>query len=191
MEHVQLGRGDTDFIRAVETESGQKVSRCYQCGNCTAGCPMSFTYDFTVSRIMRLIQLGQKNTVLSSKAVWMCASCESCSTRCPNHIEVARILDVCRHMSRRAGFGGARNVRLFADAFLQSVRWHGQSHELGLMAVYKLLSMRLFDDLTLAPDMLLKNKLPFKPHRIKGRDEVAGIFRRYAQGRGLHGGGKK
>jgi heterodisulfide reductase subunit C len=112
----------------------------------------------------------------------MCATCEACSTRCPNNIEVARVLDVCRHLSRRAGYKGVRNVRLFTDAFLQSVRWHGKSHELGLMVVYKLRSFRFFDDLTLAPGMLRKGKLPFKPHRIQAVDEVAGIFKRYEEG---------
>ncbi|MDR2504156.1 MAG: 4Fe-4S dicluster domain-containing protein [Deltaproteobacteria bacterium] len=184
MECVQLDRGDAGFIRLVEEESGQKLSRCYQCGNCSAGCPMSFAYDYPVSRIMRLIQLGQKKTVLSSRAVWMCASCEACSTHCPNDIEVARVLDVCRHLSRREGYAGVRGARIFTDAFLQSVRWYGRSHELGLMAVYKMRSLRLLDDVELAPGMLLKGKLPLLPHRIKGRDEVAGIFRRYAEGRG-------
>jgi heterodisulfide reductase subunit C len=180
MEHIQLGRGDQRFIRAVEEESGQSVGKCYQCGNCTAGCPMYFTYDYTPSRLMRLIQLGQKETVLSSGAIWMCATCEACTTHCPNDIEVARVFDVCRHMARRQGYKGVRNVRLFTDAFLQSVRWHGKSHELGLMAVYKLFSLRFFDDLDLAPGMLRKGKLPFLPHRVKARAEVADIFRRYA-----------
>jgi heterodisulfide reductase subunit C len=190
MDCIQLGRGDSGFIRQVEEESGQNMVHCYQCGNCTAGCPMSFTYDYTTSRIMRLIQLGQKEAVLSSRAIWMCATCETCSTRCPNQIEVARVLDVCRHMARREGYGGVRNVRIFTDSFLQSVRWFGRSHELGLMAVYKMLSLRFLDDLDLAPGMLRKGKLPFLPHRIKAADEVAGIFRRYAQGRGKGGSGE-
>lgn len=187
MEPVQLGRSDAEFIRAVEEESGQKLKDCYQCGNCTAGCPMAFTYDYTPSRLMRLLQLGQKESILSSRAIWMCASCEACTTHCPNNIEVARVLDVCRHLARRKGYKGVRNVRIFADAFLRSVRMHGKSHELGLMAEYKLRSLRLFDDLDLAPDMLLKGKLPFMPHRAAGKEEVAGIFRRYAAQKGEEG----
>ena len=185
MEPVQLGKGDADFIRQVEAESGQKVSKCYQCGNCTAGCPMYFTYDYSVSKIMRLIQLGQKDTVLSSQAIWMCATCEACTTHCPNDIEVAQVLDVCRGISRRLGYKGVPNVRLFTDSFLQSVRWYGRSHELGLMAAYKMRSFRYFDDIDLAPGMILRNKLPFLPHRIKKASEVADIFKRFDAGEHL------
>ncbi|MDL2285545.1 4Fe-4S dicluster domain-containing protein [Desulfovibrio sp. OttesenSCG-928-F07] len=190
METVNLGKGDADFTRQVESESGQNVSKCYQCGNCTAGCPMSFTYDYSVSRIMRLIQLGQKEKVLASRAIWMCATCEACTTHCPNNIEVAKVLDVCRSISRREGYKGVRNVRLFTDSFLQSVRWHGRSHELGLMAVYKMRSFRYFDDLDLAPGMLSRGKLPILPHRIKGAAEVAAIFKRFENGEHLKGGSK-
>ena len=67
METIRLNEPDRAFIRAVEEQSGQTVSRCYQCGNCTAGCPMSFAYDYSVSRLMRLVQAGQKDVVLSAK----------------------------------------------------------------------------------------------------------------------------
>jgi heterodisulfide reductase subunit C len=182
MEPIQLGKGDAEFIRKVEAASRQDMTKCYQCGNCAAGCPMSFAYDYTASQLMRLIQLGQKETVLSSRSVWMCATCETCSTRCPNEIDVARVLDVCRHMARREGYSGGRDVRLFADSFLQSVRWNGRSHELGLMAVFKMRTRNFFADLSLAPGMLRKGKLPFKPHKITGLSEVEGIFKRFKEG---------
>ena len=36
---------DANFLHAVEEESGQNLSTCYQCGNCTAGCPGAQFYD--------------------------------------------------------------------------------------------------------------------------------------------------
>jgi heterodisulfide reductase subunit C len=191
MEPIQLGKGDAEFIRKVEVESRQDMKKCYQCGNCAAGCPMSFTYDYTATQLMRLIQLGQRERVLSSRAVWMCATCETCSTRCPNEIDVARILDVCRHMARKEGYNGMRNVRLFADSFLQSVRINGRAHELGLMAVFKMRTLKFFADLSLAPSMLLKGKLPFLPHKIKARSEVADIFKRFKEKQVDEAGGGK
>lgn len=182
METIRLNKPDTAFIRAVEDESGQVVSRCYQCGNCTAGCPMSFTYDYSVSRLMRLIQAGQKDVVLSAKALWMCASCETCTQRCPNMIDVAKIMDVCRHMARREGHGGVYTVKTFWDAFVQSVGWNGRTHELGLMAMYMARTGRFWTDVELAPKMLPKGKMAILPHRIDGREEVAGILRRFKEG---------
>lgn len=182
METIRLNEPDTAFIRAVEDESGQNVSRCYQCGNCTAGCPMSFTYDFTVSRIMRLIQAGQKDLVLSSKAIWMCATCETCSQRCPNEIDVSRVMDVCRHMARREGKGGVHSVRSFIDSFMTTVSAIGRTHELGLMTLFMLRTGRLWTDIDLAPKVLPKGKMAIKPHFIEGRKEVADIFRRFKEG---------
>ena len=86
---------DWNFIDEVSAESGQKPSLCYQCGNCTAGCPYTRYFDFPVSQIMRLLQAGQKETILTSKAIWLCATCETCTTRCPCEIDVANIMDTC------------------------------------------------------------------------------------------------
>ena len=41
---------DRDFTAAVEAQSGQNVSTCYQCGNCSAGCPAGFVYDCRPTR---------------------------------------------------------------------------------------------------------------------------------------------
>ena len=182
METICLNKADNAFIRAVEDESGQVLSRCYQCGNCTAGCPMSFTYDLSTSRLMRLIQAGQRKTVLSAKSLWMCATCETCTQRCPNNIDVAKILDVCRHMARREGYGGVRAVKIFWDAFIQSVGWHGRIHELGLMAMFMARTGRFWTDVDLAPKMLPKGKMALLPHRIQGQKEVAAILRRFKEG---------
>lgn len=182
METVVLNKPDTAFIKAVEDESGQVVSRCYQCGNCTAGCPMSFTFDYSVSRVMRLIQAGQKEAVLSSRAIWMCVTCETCTQRCPNEIDVARIMDVCRHMARREKKGAVYAVKAFFDSFLMSVDLNGRTHEIGLMAMFMARTGRFWTDMDLAPKMLPKGKMAILPHRIAGRREVADIFRRFREG---------
>jgi heterodisulfide reductase subunit C len=182
METIRLNKPDTAFIRAVEDESGQVVSRCYQCGNCTAGCPMSFTFDHSVSRIMRLVQAGQRDEVLSSRAIWMCASCETCTQRCPNEVDVAQVVNVCRHMAWREKRGGVYAVKTFFDSFLKSVALNGRVHEVGLMALYVARTGRFWTDVELAPKMLPKGKMAILPHRIAGRQEVADIFRRFREG---------
>ncbi len=185
METIRLDKPDTTFIRQVEEESRQNVSRCYQCGNCTAGCPMSFTYDYSASRLMRLIQAGQREIVLSSKALWMCATCETCTQRCPNNIDVAAVLDTCRHLARREGKGGVYAVKTFWDSFLTSVGMNGKVHEIGLMAMYVLRTGRFWTDMDLAPKVLPKGKMAVMPHRASaaGRKEVADILRRFKEGK--------
>ena len=182
METIRLDKPDTAFIRRVEEESGQDVSRCYQCGNCTAGCPMSFTYDHSVSRIMRLIQAGQKDKVLSSRAIWMCATCETCTQRCPNNIDVAGVMETLRHMARKEGRVTVPKVEKFWFSFLDTVRTFGRTHEIGTMALYMMRSLRVFTDVDLAPEALKKGKLGLKPHILPGgAGPVTRIFTRYKE----------
>ncbi|WP_243360178.1 4Fe-4S dicluster domain-containing protein [Fundidesulfovibrio terrae] len=180
MDGVNLNASyDAGFVEQVQQESGQNMSLCYQCGNCTAGCPYTFVYDIPVSQIMRLVQAGQKRRVLECASLWLCATCESCTTRCPNEIDVARVMDVLRHMSRRQGFAARRPVKVFWDTFLESVRRHGRVFEAGLLASYVTKTGRVWTDMDLAPRILPKGKLKLKPHPIQGREEMEKIFKRF------------
>lgn len=170
---------DADFVRRVEEESEQRIDLCYQCGNCTAGCPYTFAYDFPVNRVMRLVQAGQKDAALKCKSIWLCATCESCTTRCPNNIDVARVMDVLRHMAGREGFSAVGQVRKFRDTFLESVRAHGRVFEMGLMAGFIRKTGRFWTDMELGPQIVPKGKLALRPHNIKGRAEISRIFERF------------
>jgi heterodisulfide reductase subunit C len=183
MEHVHslaLGKTcDERFIAEVEERSGQKVSRCYQCGNCSASCNYTFSYDYPVNQIMRLIQLGQKSIVLSTRSIWICASCQSCTTRCPNNIDVAKVMETMRVMAREEGTVAQKDVRIFYDEFLASVRRFGRVFETGLLPLFGIKSGKPLTDMDLAPKVLGKGKLTLLPTRIKGRKEVAKIYERF------------
>jgi heterodisulfide reductase subunit C len=174
---------DTAFIKQLEERSGQNLSRCYQCGNCTAGCPCSFVYDQPTARIMRFSQLGQKEKALNCRSLWLCLGCSTCSTRCPNDIDVALIMDTLRHMAWEEKKVTDRRMVTFWNTFLASVRMFGRTYELGLMAHYVLRTGRVFTDLDLVPRVLPKGKLAFVPHRIQGAKHVARIFKRFEEER--------
>ena len=187
MDTVNLAATRNDaFIREVEKESGQRLSACYQCGNCTAGCPSAFVYDLQVSQIMRAVQLGQKEMVFNSKSLWLCVSCSTCSARCPNDIDVAVVMDVLRHMAARNGQVKVRGVNAFWQSFLMMVRNFGRTYELGVMAAFMARTGRIFTDIDLAPKALTKSKLPFTPH-VAGKEHVAKIFQRFEEQRRKEG----
>lgn len=169
------------FMDAVASESGQDLKSCYQCGNCTAGCVYSHDYDIPVHQIMRLVQLGHRERALSCRSIWLCATCQACTTRCPNNIEVATVMDVLRHMARRAGFAPERLMKSFADSFLTSISRHGRIFEAGLAACFALKSGKPLQDAGLGPAMLSRGKLAFLPHEpsAKAKADIAGIFERF------------
>ena len=167
------------FLREVERCSGTPVSACYQCHKCSTGCPVGPEMDLSSSQIMRLINLGAAEEVLRSGAIWMCASCEACTTRCPMDIDVAAVMDTLRIMAvqRQAALPGARGEK-FNRSFLRSVRRHGRVFEMGMLAAYKLRSGDLFSDVGKFPQMLAKGKISLVPKRCSEAGRIKDVFRR-------------
>jgi heterodisulfide reductase subunit C len=91
-----------ELLERVETLSGQKLSSCYQCGRCSAGCPVVEEMDIVPSEVIRLLQLGQIDDVLGSKTIWVCASCLQCASRCPKGVEFSNICDALRAIVLRS-----------------------------------------------------------------------------------------
>ena len=172
--------GEGAFAAEIEKKSGENPNLCYQCGNCTAGCVYTQFFDYPVHRIMRLIQVGQREAVLGSKAIWLCASCETCTTRCPCEIDVAHIMDVLRSMAGKEKKCAEKDVSTFYDSFLGSLKRHGRIFELGILMRYNLLSRHLLADADLGPKVLSKGLIRFLPKGIKGKGEVERIFAKFA-----------
>jgi heterodisulfide reductase subunit C len=88
--------GNSDLVRRIEELSGQRLQDCYQCGCCSAGCPIGEMMEPPPSKGVRLLQLGLAEELLASDGIWLCASCLICGTRCPRNVDYARIAEACR-----------------------------------------------------------------------------------------------
>ncbi len=77
------------LIERVQTDTRD----CYQCGNCSAGCPAAFTFDYTPNQLMRMLQVGSVDKVLDSTAIQLCVQCLTCTARCPRNIDIAGIIE--------------------------------------------------------------------------------------------------
>lgn len=168
----------TEKIKKV---TGVHMPECYQCGKCTAGCPMAKYMDFGPNQLMRLVQAGTKETIkdaLSSSAIWYCVGCLTCTQRCPKKLDPAAVMDVLREESQKRGVSSplAGKILAFHKSFLAVVERTGRMGEIPLVGLYKLATLDLFSDLLLGPEMFFKGKLPLKPHLIKGRGEIRRIF---------------
>src|SRR5512136_2030651 len=85
-----------EFTKKVELISGQNLFACYQCGNCTAGCPVSFAMEVGPHEVIRYTLLGLEDEALNVNTFWLCASCLQCTSRCPKGVDIARIMDALR-----------------------------------------------------------------------------------------------
>ena len=170
-------RPDSALLERLEARSGEKISRCYQCRKCTNGCPVAFALDVMPNQVMRMVQLGLEEELLESGTIWVCASCQTCTTRCPNDIDIAHVMDTLRQMCRASGTPAAEpKVVKFHDAFLASIRRHGRVFEAGMAARYKLATMDLFGDTKIAWEMFKRGKLKLLPSGIKAKREVREMF---------------
>jgi heterodisulfide reductase subunit C len=128
---------------------------------------------------MRLVQLGDREAALTVNTPWVCASCLACSTRCPREVEIAGVMEALRILARRERRRLPEpNVAKFHDIFVDSIRRHGRLNEFELAMRYKLASLNLFSDIRAGVAMMLQGKLALLPHRVKGLEQVRGIFRR-------------
>lgn len=161
----------------LEAATGQKVRDCYQCGKCSAGCPVAFAMDLLPHEVMKMVHYGQEKRLLACSTIWLCASCETCSTRCPNEIDIAGVMDGLRRTALAGeGWRAEHEVRVFHDSFLNGIRLAGRTNEPVLIGSYKMLSRRLFDDLGLGAVMFLKRKIKLVPRVAKDRRAIRRIF---------------
>lgn len=160
-----------------------KVSHCYQCGKCSAGCPLSEEMDYPPSVVMRMLQTGDpglEEKVLRSFSIWVCLTCEMCLARCPMSIDIPKMMDFLREKSLREKKANpkAKEIIAFHRSFLDSIKYTGRLYEIGLFAGYKARTLKILDDMNLAPAMLRRGKLNIIPEMIKDRKGVASIFRK-------------
>ena len=89
-----------EFTAKVSELSGEPVTRCDQCGTCSGSCPMVEEMDITPSQMMRMVQLGLPE-VMETRAMWLCASCYTCTVRCPRGLDLSRVAEALRQIMLR------------------------------------------------------------------------------------------
>ena len=171
-------KGDTSaFSKEIEEICGQDVLTCYQCRKCTMGCPMAFRMEMKVSEMMRAIQLGLREEVLSADTMWWCVSCETCATRCPQGIEIVEVMDTLREMTFREGYEiPLKSIKAFHEVFLNSVESYGRLYEMGFAMGLNLALRTPLKDADLGPLMLSKGKLKLRPDKVKDLKSVKKLF---------------
>jgi heterodisulfide reductase subunit C len=166
------------------------VSACYQCKKCSSGCPLTFAMDFYPDQVIRLALLGQEAQVLGCRTIWVCSACETCTTRCPNNIDIAGVMDWLKEEAIRRGYASPQpQVTCFHQSFLEAVRLGGgRLSEPLLLGLYqlrsggtltKLKSGALLDDLRMAWELARRRRLvPRLPRRLKGAQEIKDFFKK-------------
>jgi heterodisulfide reductase subunit C len=129
--------------------------------------------------LMRTLQLGLEDQVLWSGTMWICLSCETCNTRCPQDINILRLIDGLRaYYFDRDYYNPMRELPMMHRLFLKLVRRFGRIYELGLVLILNLKMVNPFKDTDMAMPMFLRGKLKLFPHRSEGAKELRTVMSR-------------
>ena len=100
-ERISRQRVRGALTTRVERIAGQNLLACYQCGKCSAGCPMVAYMDIPPNQMIRLAQLGMIDSLLDCEAIWICVSCLTCNSRCPKGVRIAELIESLRQIKLR------------------------------------------------------------------------------------------
>jgi len=147
----------------LEKVTGNNYACCYQCGKCTAGCPAGGFMDNPPARIMRLVQAGHVEEAMKSDSLWYCIGCMTCTTRCPQNLEIAGTMDALREMALKDDTASQERARklvtAFHTSFLNTVRKTGRLQELALVNSYKLRTRTFLQDAGAGLKMIRQGKI--------------------------------
>ncbi|MBN2032639.1 MAG: 4Fe-4S dicluster domain-containing protein [Deltaproteobacteria bacterium] len=72
------------------------VQNCFSCGHCTAVCNLVQPGESFPRRVIRYAQLGLRDQLAATKAVWSCYYCGDCTLSCPRQATPGQLMEAAR-----------------------------------------------------------------------------------------------
>jgi heterodisulfide reductase subunit C2 len=168
------------------TEAHLSVRSCFSCRKCSGGCPLTFAMDILPHHVIRLALLGQEEQVLGAKTIWVCSACQTCTTRCPNGVDIAGVMDWLKEEAIKRGKAiPEEEVAAFHRFFLESIRaGGGRLSETRLLQRYTFYKMwrnpkmnELKDNINLGWKLWKRRRVRLLgPRPLRGKAEINKIF---------------
>lgn len=115
---------DLEFRRTVAGSANGSLSACYQCGTCTAVCPL----NVPVRSIMRGAQVGIRELAVTD-ALWQCATCKQCEVACPRGVDITGVIHSLREVSYGERKVPAKLESALWRVYEEGTAWEGRKNE--------------------------------------------------------------
>jgi ferredoxin len=111
-------RVDPGLVRELREFGGETVSRCFNCGNCTAVCSLSGDSATFPRRFIRYVQIGLPEKMQATLDPWLCYFCGDCSTTCPREARPGDVMMASRRwLTSRYDWTGLSRLMYRRPAF--------------------------------------------------------------------------
>jgi heterodisulfide reductase subunit C len=179
--HQTALQADANFIEEIKKiPGGAKILDCIQCGVCAGSCHARFAMDYSPMQILKMAHLGLKQEVLSSSAIWICASCYTCASRCPRGLNIPAIMSGLKHIAMENNVRAPIELKpKFHKAFTEIVGKYGRMHEpaLQLKLTKKTSPSQLLHNASLGVRMMRKGKIKLKPSKLEPATRFSDIVK--------------
>ena len=169
------------FLEEIKkTPAGKKILDCIQCGVCAGSCHARFAMDHSPMQIIKMVHLGLKDDVLASSTIWICASCYTCTSRCPQGIDIPQLISGLKNMAMESNVPAKIPTKpKFHKAFTEIVGKYGRMHEpqLQVRLMNKRNPKELVKNARLGLGMWRKGKVKLSPSRVEKRTDIDAIFK--------------
>jgi quinone-modifying oxidoreductase, subunit QmoC len=89
-------RVDPRFLQELKAYGAIGIEKCFNCGNCTAICPLASSAYAFPRKVVRFAQIGQRERMREQLDPWLCYYCGECSTTCPQGAEPGETMMAAR-----------------------------------------------------------------------------------------------
>lgn len=170
------------FLEQVkQIPSGEKIKKCIQCGTCTGSCPVSYAMDISPRELIALFRAGEMESIMKSRTIWICASCYSCTTRCPSGIKITDIIYALKRTAMEKKYESkSPQVQILANLFVENLMAYGRLHEGTLIRKYYMKTNigKMFGLISLGKKMIATKRIAIFPKKIKQHAALSRIIKK-------------
>ncbi len=109
---------NSEFAEKIKKYGAFDINACYNCGNCTAICPLSSEENSFPRKMIRATVLGLEENINSSLDPWLCYYCGECSDTCPRDADPGGLMMALRrYLTTQYDFTGLSRLIYLSKPF--------------------------------------------------------------------------
>jgi heterodisulfide reductase subunit C2 len=154
---------------------GEAIKLCIQCGTCAGSCLNANQMEYSPRKVIAMVRADMKEEVLRSNSMWYCVSCYLCTARCPRDIHITDMMYVLKGLAIDEGYAKKRGLTSnMAKSMVESINKYGRVFEAEMVIRYFLRTrpLKLVGMGPFGLKMWAKGKMPLRPHKIKGKEQI-------------------